>query len=133
MSLHFLRNKIFYWVARLKRIFYWVAHLSRNLYWVDCPHFSVAYLSLMSPCDEFKLWTDWWWICAWWVTVCDDLLGVLSLLACLNRLKLKKRDRTAFRRPAQISPAAICSNPPTSFCRKIFKHASTLSSCKEWK
>lgn len=91
-----------------------------------------TYLSLISPCDEFKLCTD-WWICAWCVIVWADLYGVISLLTCLYRLKLKNNESTAFKRPEQMSDADMDSNPSISFLRKIFKQASIFSSYDEIK
>lgn len=64
-------------------------------------HFSlVTHLSfVMSFCEVFKFWAGCWWICGWWTKVCGDLSGVLSLEACLKRLKLKNNERTALSLP----------------------------------
>lgn len=89
-----------------------------------------TYRSLViSPCDEFKLCTDWWCICAWCVSCCGAFVGVFSFVDCLYRLRLKKSDKTAFNRPEQMSFAVIVSRPPIWFCFSTARHASTLSNC----
>lgn len=97
---------------------------------IRCFILTLTHRSLSISVDELSS-DGCWCICGWWTIVCGPLLGVFNFDACLNRLRLKKSDRTAFNLPEQMSFAEMVSKPPTWFCLRTARQASTFSYCKE--